>query len=273
MASRQLDKGLTLLEVIVVMAVLAILSGLILPAANSARSSARSLACRMNLRQLVLANTGYASENAGFFCPAAEDILDSAGLHRWHGTRNSLDEPFDPSRGPLRPYLTDGRINRCPQAPVFLQGQAWQYNFEQGCGGYGYNLAYIGSRLWDGSGLHHNQMKDLYRKTTNLSEVRRPAMTVMFTDTAMSRDGVNLIEYSFAEPPFAVMAGRVIDAWLMSPSIHFRHQHLANVGWLDGHVDPRPMYPINCTNAYGVESARLGLGWFEPIDNSMFDLQ
>jgi prepilin-type processing-associated H-X9-DG protein len=59
----------------------------------------------------------------------------------------------------------------------------------------------------------------------------------------------------------------------MSPSIHFRHKGRANVGWVDGHIEQRQMGKFGDKNAYGVDSGSLRLGWFEPIDNTPFDLE
>jgi prepilin-type processing-associated H-X9-DG protein len=58
-----------------------------------------------------------------------------------------------------------------------------------------------------------------------------------------------------------------------SPSIHFRHRGSANIGWADGHIEPMPMAKTNGDNAYGMASAKMNLGWFEPVDNTLFDLE
>ena len=88
----------------------------------------------------------------------------------------------------------------------------------------------------------------------------------------MSLDDNRYIEYSFAEPVFAVYNGAALTDVYMSPSIHFRHDRRACVGWVDGHVDLRDMAKFNNENIYGVMSAEMNLGWFEPLDNSLFDL-
>ncbi|HUV63559.1 MAG TPA: type II secretion system protein [Sedimentisphaerales bacterium] len=266
-------KAFTLIELLVVISVIAALCAILMPALAAARSSSRALACKSNLRQLLIAGIGYATENDGFCVPAASDMWDNTGLHRWHGRRDTLDEPFDPLRGPLAGYLADGRVKECPAKVGFVTGLDWNANFEQGCGGYGYNMTYIGSRIWQ-KGVHTTQSwKDVYALTTRTTEMAAPGQTVMFADTAMANGRRSVIEYSFVEPPFTVYNGRPVTEFYMSPSIHFRHADRAAVGWADGHVEPRPIAAFDGTNAYGADSARMKLGWFEPLDNSAYDLK
>lgn len=267
-------KGFSLVELLVVISVIGLLMAVFLPALTSARSSARGMVCKSNLRQLCLANAGYAVENDGYYVPAAPDINSSrGGKYRWHGSRDSPDEPFDPAKGPLAPYLADGKVKECPERVDFLSGQDWNTNFEQGCGGYGYNHVYLGSRNWQ-----HRQFKTLQEmqragwQTTKATQVRHPGETLMFADTAISNRKPYLIEYSFAEPPFAVYNGQVIMGTYLSPSIHFRHRERTSVGWADGHTDSQPMADFDALNVYGVASADMNLGWFEPVDNTPFDL-
>jgi prepilin-type N-terminal cleavage/methylation domain-containing protein/prepilin-type processing-associated H-X9-DG protein len=267
------NKGFTLLELLVVISVIALLMAILLPALVTAQSQARGLMCRSNLRQLALANSGYANENDGSYVPAASDMWDNSGLHRWHGVRDNLDEAFDPLRSPLVGYLANGKVKECPERVDFVKGEEWTLNFEQGCGGYGYNMTYIGSRLWQGGITSIEAWKKSYRETTRMSEVGRPIETLMFADTAMSNDGMSLMEYSFAEPPFTVYEARPITSFYMSPSIHFRHRGRANICWSDGHITARKMGQLEEENVFGVQSSDLMLGWFEPIDNTLFDLK
>jgi prepilin-type processing-associated H-X9-DG protein len=130
-------------------------------------------------------------------------------------------------------------------------------------------MTYIGSRL----GQKGLTVQESYAQTARMAEIARPAETVMFADCAMSMDGVRLIEYSFAEPPFTVYHGRPITSFYMSPSIHFRHRGRANIAWADGHISARKMAEFKGLSAYEVDSAKLALGWLEPIDNTPFDLQ
>jgi prepilin-type N-terminal cleavage/methylation domain-containing protein/prepilin-type processing-associated H-X9-DG protein len=272
--------GFSLVEMMVVVSTMSVVMAVAMHAMNTARSRARAIVCRSNLHQLMLANIGYSNDHDGFYVPAAEDIwrpigLLQGGYYRWHGKRTGPDEPFDPKKGPLAGYLADGKVKKCPEKTEFTQNTVGAINFERGCGGYGYNMQYLGSRLWGNGITTFAAMIKAYAKTTNAVEVKRPGETLMFSDTAFytNYDGIlSLVEYSFAEPPHTIMDG-IIDPAFSSPSIHFRHYGSANIGWTDGHVDAKPMANMEGQPGYDASSARMNIGWFAPVDNTPFDLQ
>jgi prepilin-type N-terminal cleavage/methylation domain-containing protein/prepilin-type processing-associated H-X9-DG protein len=267
------DKAFTLIELLVVISVISLLFAVLMPALSAVKSGTRAVVCKSNIHQLLLANSGYTNEHDGFHVPAASDMWDNPGLHRWHGSRTALDEIFDPRRGPLIGYLADGRIKECPAKKDFTRGQDWNSNFEQGCGGYGYNMTYIGSRLWQSGIYSAETWKEAYARTTRTTEISSPGKTLMFADTAMAKNENILIEYSFAEPPFTIQNGRVLTSFYMSPSIHFRHRDYTNIGWADGHISQYLMTDSGDKNTFGIDSSDMKLGWFEPVNNSLFDLE
>ncbi len=257
-----------MVELLVVIATIALLMSILIPALVSARAQSIAAVCKSNIRQLVLANIGYSNENDGFCVPAASDMWYGAGgYNRWHGARDSADEPFDPLRGPLVEYLSDGKVKECPANVRFVKGKTWGESFEKGCGGYGYNMIYIGSRLWRGG----SSFEEIYGRTARMSEITKPDRTLMFADTAFNQEG-NLIEYSFAEPYFWIRKGK-LQSTHPFPSIHFRHDECANIGWSDGHVYSHQKADCKDSDAYDADFDRMKLGWFEPLDNSLFDLE
>ena len=76
---KKLQNGFTLVELLVVIAVIAMLVALLLPAVQSARASARRVQCVNNLRQIGLATSNYASANNHLPPPTAGAQFENRG--------------------------------------------------------------------------------------------------------------------------------------------------------------------------------------------------
>lgn len=276
-AGRRHRRGFTLIELLIGVGIVGVLLAILIPAVHRATASARLVRCAANLRGLHQANSLYAESNRGSYVRAAADMFGPVNRQRWHGVRKRATEPFDPALSPLAAYLGgDGRMQQDPAFAPTVQ-TAEQGAFEAGCGGYGYNHAYIGARA-DRFGLGQRA----FSTSARTAEVGRPAETVMFADTAylVGLDAASgMMAYSFAEPPLHVgIAGVPAGAGPLrpNPSLHFRHSGRANTGWADGHVAARGMSfsgPYITHGQAGAEQAKAaGLGWFGPEDNSLFDL-
>ena len=298
-------RAFTLVELLVVVAIVATLASLLLPALAGARSAAQEAACASNVRQLALANDLYALDHAERYAPAAADVRRN--LHRWHGSRTNVREPFHPEGGALTPYLEDvagphtGRsVRACPTfLPTLreLAGQDAAAAFEQAAGGYGYNKSFVGSvrgaaapagaappgggagdgaRVWlllaDHVGSPRHRFAD-------------PTGTVGFADAALAAGpGAAVIEYSFAEARFWPDS----PGFRADPSMHFRHPPStrrgasaagddgarANIAWLDGHISGERRTFTWASGVYGGDPATARIGWIgERDDNSLYDYE
>ena len=245
-------RGFTLIELLVVIAIIGILAGMLFPVFARAREKARQAACLSNVHQLCLAMLMYAEDNDEGYVPA-----DSAdGLQRWHGRRATVNDPFDPTQGPLWEYLKNANVKQCPS----FTPDPNAFAFEQGTGGYGYNEQYVG-----GSPTTWPQMLIPAKEW----QIADPSDTVMITDAAFIDCEDRYIEYSFCEAPVYVAWNELAD-----PSTQFRHGGLANVGFCDGHSRAMPMV---MTHANGwcrseEEYRKAGLGFLSQ-DNSLYDRQ
>ncbi len=259
----------TLIELLITIAIIALLIGILLPSLGAARRTVHAVACASNARQLALGALLYADDNAGHLPPGAPEFRTNNT--RWHGSRPSTDAPFTPEGGTLTPYLeaSSARVRACPTfdpTTRALNGTdpAITGAFEASAGGFGYNNAYLGQT--------RNRKGQLVtdRAGARLDNALRPARTAAFADAAFVADRAPtaLIEYSFIEPRFA--AG---STYRLEPTIHFRHNQHATVAWLDTHVSAEPMTFTHTSGFYRTDPTRHGLGWFGEHDsNDLFDL-
>ena len=258
----------TLIEILVVIGVVSLLLGILLPALTAAKQKSKQLVCQSNLRQLALAVNCYADDNNGSYVLAAPDIFGD-NKRRWYGGRENINDPFDRGKGPLSSYLKGEQL-KCTEKVNYRKTPPSNAEYDEGSGGYGYNMIYLGSVIWSEGYADDESLK----KATKNTKVRQPSQTLMFADTAMAESD-HYTEYSFAEPRYFVVNGvpDTDSGWGPVPSIHFRHRGRANIGWVDSSVTSKKMGKYEGTNPAGIKMKDLKLGWFEPMNNSMFDLK
>lgn len=246
--------GLTIIEVLVVVAVVAVLAVLAAPAARSLIIRAQIAESTGNLRQLAIANINYATDH-GRYCPAD----DQANLRRWHGARSTTTNRFTPEDGLLSPYL--GKSRRVTACPLFTPDDG-AAGFDAGCGGYGYNAAYIGGV--PGAMFDRDTKLRIPQTPANVTS---PERTVMFATTAYAT-AAGLREYAFCEPPFWDF-GNGPSGHRPSPTTHFRANGRALVAWADGSVTAAdPNAASHGYNPHGGDSKSEPLGWFGPEENN-----
>lgn len=264
------SRAFTLVELLTVVAVIALLIGILLPALGRSRAAGQHAACTSNIRQLVLAVSLYAHDHDDHAPPGAPQI-QTLNLQRWHGTRASLSQPFTVAGAPITPYLDDSgaasaALRACPTFKPALDALAAAHQgFERSCGGYAYNNAYLGAQRVQKLPGAWTIRTD--RAGSRLARFAAPSSAVAFSDAAFAADA--LIEYSFVEPPFWPQYPQART----DPSVHFRHTGRASVAWLDAHVTSEAMTRTHTSGLYTADPRDFGVGWFGPDDNSLFDYE
>lgn len=225
-------KGFTLIELLVVIAIIGILIGLLLPAILQARESARSTECKNNLKQMILALQQYTDVNHEALMPVDTYDWTIFGSERryWFGVADAAGV-LNFERGCLAPFIENQRKSfRCPDLE---EGMLGELRFDKLTSGYAYNHKYLGPGLQAAIDWMTLTVDKSKRINYRLADVRSSSQTIVFADAAQvwcknwpTCDDLVLREEWYLEPPS--------NAY---PTTHFRHTDLANIAYLDGHVD------------------------------------
>jgi type II secretion system protein G len=98
-------RGFTLLELLIVIAIIAILAAILVPNMLHARAQAQTASCEGNMKQIATALEMYATDHSGQY-PAASGPVDAA-LFGGAGNPYMTSTPVDPAGGNYF-YVTPG---------------------------------------------------------------------------------------------------------------------------------------------------------------------
>jgi len=214
----RIRRAVTLVELMVVMAVIAVLIGLLVPSLSALSSAGRSTRCRSNLKQMALAAHAYAATWDSF--PAAIWYENNNGVfHRvvWDWVTTFSGQTVSP--GALWSYANNpGEAQQCPD----FDGRS-TFDGDPHTG-YNYNTSYIGGEAPFGT-IGWSAM----RKGISPSACSRSCACAMFGDGGW-KTGAN----KFMRAP-ENHEGQPINL-LYSGGQAFRHRMSCNVAFVDGHV-------------------------------------
>ncbi len=220
----------TLIELLIVMAIIAILSATLLPVVNRSKYSVWRARCESNLRQLGLAAQMYCSDNAGNFFYYRFNAVNNGQTYwfGWLGPGQDEQRPYDLTLGALYPYLNGSDVRLCPA----LCSRMAQFKLKAtntvlcsyGCNRY---LAPLNTNL----------------PAVNVARIRHPAEIAVFADAAEIDDFL---------PPASKLNPLLEEFYYVDletnyssannyPNGHFRHLERAEVAFSDGHVDLETM--------------------------------
>ncbi|MFO1461802.1 MAG: prepilin-type N-terminal cleavage/methylation domain-containing protein [Verrucomicrobiota bacterium] len=206
----------TLVELLVVLAIVALLAGILLPSVAKARTLSHAARCTSNLHQFGLAAQMYWDDHGGRAF-SERTVRTNGGWRYWFGWLQDGAEgerAFDPTSGALWAYLPSRAVDTCPalnRCPARFKSKARGAAF-----GYAYNLL-VGPRGMPG-------ILPL--------QVGRPSQLGIFTDGGQVND---FLSPASAEHPM-LEEFYYFDTNALSATVHFRHGGRAQVAFADGHV-------------------------------------
>jgi prepilin-type N-terminal cleavage/methylation domain-containing protein len=110
---RATRRGFTLVELLVAIAIIAILAAILLPVLGHVRETAKKTVCASNFRQGALAILLYKDDNGERCVPATERGCGMPGYGRWNGPADH-DKAWPEI---AQRYLKSWRVLRCPADP------------------------------------------------------------------------------------------------------------------------------------------------------------
>jgi prepilin-type processing-associated H-X9-DG protein/prepilin-type N-terminal cleavage/methylation domain-containing protein len=214
----------TLTELLVTIAIIAILAALLLPALTRSKASAQRIKCLSNLHQLGIAAQLYWDDNSGN-CFRYGGTFTNSGQLYWFGWIEAGEEgqrEFDVTQGAFYPYLKGRGIELCPSFNYGLtqfkaKGTTATY-------GYGYNL-----NLSSPPGI----------LPININRVKNHATLALMADAAQ----VNTWQDPASPSNPLLEEWYYIDGTTNPPNGHFRHAQKGNVAFCDGHAAAERFVP------------------------------
>lgn len=225
-------RGFTLVELLVVMAIIALLAAMLMPALAAARGVARQTSCLNNLRNMNVAVQMYVKDHDGFL-PGAYVPDDRKPGYTRHvfGSYSLMEQDCLYDRGTVEAYMGSG--GESWNCPGVIEGEMLSLVLPENrlCSAYGYNVSL--AMEWTASGAHRRR----------IGVVERPELTMLFCDSAanytVSWGQPN--QYGNLRENWTIDWYPVPDWGLNRPELdgttHFRHRGKANVAFCDGHAE------------------------------------
>ncbi|MGE3310331.1 MAG: DUF1559 domain-containing protein [Limisphaerales bacterium] len=225
------SEGFSLVELLIVIALLALLASILLPSLSGAKESARRVQCVNNLRQLAITWEIYANDHGDRVVPNGYGTPETLGPTKlWvvgdtHRNRPSFTNEsylLDPRNAAFAEYLKSASIYRCPSDSVTIEIDERSHPKTRS---YALN-GYLG---WQAPNLESSFLSlkhQLYMKTSDLG-AGSPSTLLQFVDTAPG----NVCHSAFVT---------AIDHSLTGLYYHLpsaQHRGRGTLSFADGHVE------------------------------------
>lgn len=222
---RKQTECFTLIELLIVIAIIAILAGMLMPALNQARQMAFTTACRSNLKQYALGLASYTSESNEYLCYGYNSSSSAS-------TFNHILYPYIFNR----PLKLDGYSNTKPVNVKLYQCPAAKYKhvYYTLMSSYGYNYSGVISTSPTQRILGYKSSTE-NNPPTKTGQIKQPSAVFFFGDGRL-----NITSNLWGDNPAYPNNAPGSDP---SEFVPWRHQKQVNILYGDGHAASRRVSP------------------------------
>ena len=222
---RKQTEYFTLIELLIVIAIIAILAGMLMPALNQARQMAFTTACRSNLKQYALGLASYTSESNEYLCYGYNSSSSAS-------TFNHILYPYIFNR----PLKLDGYSSTKPVNVKLYQCPAAKYKhvYYTLMSSYGYNYSGVISTSPTQRILGYKSSTE-NNPPTKTGQIKQPSAVFFFGDGRL-----NITSTLWGDNPAYPNNAPGSDP---SEFVPWRHQKQVNILYGDGHAASRRVSP------------------------------
>jgi prepilin-type N-terminal cleavage/methylation domain-containing protein/prepilin-type processing-associated H-X9-DG protein len=250
--------GFTLIELLIVVAIIAMLIGILLPSLNRARSQARDVKCRSQLREYGRGFSFYLADHRDTFpaCSYGLEPDDDVEPPTWFHLIESYWLDGLSSREISNQDGAEFGLGRCPELrDVRRQNKRdWEWEYSVKNLGYGYNRFWLGFDQFDREPPTDGNARWVFWR--RLSEVQQPSECLLVADCQQRRStrgktyadnvtwhGMAIVGGGVDTRHGATGVPTVPSTYRGRTSYYLNGS--GNIVWVDGHVTARSSREIN----------------------------